>query len=133
MSEYINLSHSKTRLFYHIVFSTKYRKKCLEPIKEYILKYIKESETKEFTVCFSNTDKDHIHLLIHTTPNISIAEIVHRLKQQTTYFMWHNHYNYMRKWYWGRQHRLWTRGYFCSTIGSVSKQTLESYIEKQSL
>jgi hypothetical protein len=29
------------------------------------------------------------------------------------------------------QYELWTRGYFCSTIGEVSQKTLEHYIENR--
>jgi putative transposase len=31
--------------------------------------------------------------------------------------------------YWG-QH-LWARGYFCATVGSVTKDMIQEYIEKQ--
>jgi len=38
---------------------------------------------------------------------------------------------YLKKYYWKGKHILWTHGYFCSTIGDVSEQTLKKYIENQ--
>ena len=32
--------------------------------------------------------------------------------------------------YWKARH-LWTRGYFCSTVGNVSADTVHKYLERQ--
>ena len=76
---------------------------------------------------YTEVDKnmcDHIHFLIRATPTCRIVDIVHKLKQVSTYDMWQKHYKYLSKWYWNGKHYLWTRGYFCSTIGEVSEKTL---------
>jgi putative transposase len=36
----------------------------------------------------------------------------------------------LKKWYWG-QH-LWSRGYFCATIGTVTDEIIRTYIANQS-
>lgn len=36
----------------------------------------------------------------------------------------------MKNFFWNGEHHLWTRGYFCSTIGEVSEQKIKAYIEK---
>lgn len=131
MSKYNSLKHSKFRIRYHIILSTKYRRRLLTAIKDDILEYMKTAEHKEFSIKAQEIDKDHIHLLIYATPNIAPFEIVHRLKQQSTYLVWKNHHSYMSKWYWSGKHYLWTRGYFCSTIGEVSEDKLRHYIENQ--
>lgn len=74
---------------------------------------------------------DHIHFLIRATPTCQISEIIHKLKQVSTYDMWQKYHSYLTQFYWSGQHRLWTRGYFCTTIGDVSEKTLQSYIENQ--
>ena len=76
-------------------------------------------------------DKDHIHFLIKATPTNTIFEIVHALKQVSTYDMWQQHYDYLSKVYWSGKHYLWTKGYFVSSIGDVSEITLKQYIERQ--
>jgi putative transposase len=35
----------------------------------------------------------------------------------------------IKKRYWG-QH-MWARGYFCSTVGAVTEETIKTYIENQ--
>lgn len=74
---------------------------------------------------------DHIHFLIRATPTCTISEIVQKLKQISTYDMWQKHNSYLRSFYWSGKHYLWTKGYFCTTIGEVSEETLQHYIETQ--
>ena len=133
---YEHLNHEKFKMRYHIIFSTKYRKKLLGSISEDIKAYMKRAESMQdkWSIEIMEIDLakcDHIHFLIRATPACCVADIIHKLKQVSTYDVWHNHFNYMSKWYWSGKHHLWTRGYFCSTIGDVSEKTLKQYIEKQ--
>jgi len=78
-------SHAKTSLRYHIIFSTKYRRKCLSQIRETVLNAFKETEkVSDFKILIMELDKDHIHLLLKWKPHFSIEQIVRRLKQMTT-------------------------------------------------
>ena len=129
--KYDSLKHAKYKIRYHIIFSTKYRRKILTPIRDEILSYMKLAETKDFHIKTQEIDKDHIHLLVYATPNIAPFEIVSRLKQYSTYNVWKNFHDYMSYYYWSGKHYLWTRGYFCSTIGDVSDKTIRHYIENQ--
>ena len=131
MSKYDSLKHAKFRIRYHIILSTKYRRPLLTKVRDELLSYMRTAENKDFVILEQEIDKDHIHLLIKATTNIAPTTIVHRLKQQSTDYMWTNHHNYMSYWYWSGKHYLWTRGYFCSTIGEVSEQKLKEYIETQ--
>lgn len=133
MSRYNTLNHEKYRIQYHIIFSTKYRKKCLEPVKDDLLESMKRAESlqNKWNIETMETDKDHIHFLINASPVCIPADIIHSLKQVSTYDMWEKHGNYMEKYYWSGKHYLWTRGYFISTIGDVSDKTVKNYIEKQ--
>lgn len=131
MSKYKRYKHAKFRLYYHIIFSTKYRKKLLSKIESDIISYMKEAETEDFQIMHIKADKDHIHLLVWSKPNITISDIVHKLKQKSTYLCWKNHHDYMIGWYWSGKHNLWTRGYFVSTVGEISKDKVISYIENQ--
>ena len=74
---------------------------------------------------------NHIDLLIKTTPSVAPYEIVHRLKQYSTYELWKNHYNEMIKYYWSGKHYCWTRGYFCTSIGDACTDTIMKYIKNQ--
>lgn len=75
-------------------------------------------------------DKDHIHLMIESSPTLSPLQICRVLKQQSTFLLWKIHRKYLRKYFW-KENTLWTDGYFVSTIGNVSEKTLRHYIETQ--
>ena len=84
-----------------------------------------------FSILAMELDKDHIHILIEFKPRYSIEQVISRLKQLTTNYLWKKHSDYLKKFYWKQKHILWTRGYFASTIGEVSEKTLRNYIENQ--
>lgn len=132
MKKYKTLNHARVRLKYHLIFSTKYRQKLLEPIKEEIFNslYFAEKQNGNFHIEIMNIDKDHIHFLLTIKPCESISNVVKSLKQHSTYYMWKNYYQYMRQYYW-KQHHLWTRGYFICTIGECSEDTIKHYIKNQ--
>lgn len=127
-----SLNHSKTRLKYHIIFSTKYRYNILEPIREDLFNLLElaSKQNNNFKIEIMEIDKNHIHFLIQSKPSESISNIVKQLKQYSTYYIWKKHYDYMRQFYW-KQHHLWTRGYFATTIGECSDEKIKEYIKKQ--
>lgn len=130
--KYETFSHAKTLIRYHIIFSTKYRRKCLDPIHDSVISAFREAESKsDFKILVMELDKDHIHLLIQFRPHYSIEQVVRRLKQLSTYYIWRDNEQWLKKFYWTGKHILWTHGYFASTIGDVSEKTLKHYIENQ--
>lgn len=131
MSKYQSLNHAKYLIKYHLIFSTKYRRNILNPIKDDIKRYMELACTKDFQIECQEIDSNHIHLLISSTPNISPSEIVSQLKQKSVYMVWQEHYDYMRKYYWSGKHYLWTRGYFVCSIGDANAETIRNYIENQ--
>lgn len=78
-----------------------------------------------------NTDKEHVHLLITFKPALSIEQVVRRLKQLTTHYLWEYEEQHLREYYWGSKKLLWTGGYFCATIGEVSEVNIIDYIKNQ--
>lgn len=133
MSKYECFSHAKTKIRYHIIFSTKYRRKCLTSIHDDVLEVMNKTEQiyKKFHIELMELDKDHIHFLISIEPTESISNVVHHLKHVSTYYLWKNHHKHLEQFYWSGKHYLWTKGYFCSTIGEVSEEKIKKYIENQ--
>ena len=37
----------------------------------------------------------------------------------------------VRRFYWGGHNIFWTKGYFVSSVGNVSQETIQRYIENQ--
>ena len=91
----------------------------------------KAEVNSNFNILIMVLDKDHIHLLLEFKPSTPITQVVKRLKQLTTKYIWDDNETYLKQFYWGSKKRLWSGGYFCSTIGQVSEQTIKQYIEKQ--
>lgn len=75
-------------------------------------------------------DKDHIHILIRYSPKWSVLEIVRLLKQLTTYRIWEKHSEYLSRHFW-KEHTFWSDGYFSCSIGNVSKEIIQKYIQTQ--
>lgn len=99
--------------------------------RQNVLNAFKETEkVSDFKILIMELDKDHIHLLLKWKPHFSIEQIVRRLKQMTTKLIWDKEETHLRQFYWKKK-ELWTDGYFCSTVGNISEQTLKKYIENQ--
>jgi len=133
MSGWKSKNRHKYLLQYNIIFVCKYRKKLLsnknisDDIKQLSLDI---SNKYDFKIKEMETDKDHIHYLIESNPNISVSQIVRVLKQQTTYEIWKIYKQYLLKQFW-KEKTFWTDGYFACSIGNVSESTLKKYIENQ--
>ena len=88
------------------------------------------SKRYDFDIKEMEVDKDHIHMMISSAPKISPLQIARMLKQQSTIQMWRRYASELKKQYW-KENTFWTDGYFCSTIGEVSSETLKHYIQNQ--
>lgn len=123
----------KFLLQYHIIFVCKYRKKLFlsknisDDIK--ILSY-DICKRHNIIIKYVETDKDYIHYMIELNPNISVSKVVCLIKSYTTYHIWRKYSKYLSKYFW-KDKTFWTDGYFVSTIGNISEETLHTYIENQ--
>ena len=128
---YKTYGHAKTKLKYHIIFSTKYRRKCLTSIHNDVINAFKYVHAKsDFEILKMELDKDHIHFLLKFKLSLSINFVVNRMKTMSTNYLYKIQNAYLRNFY-QNKNKLWTHGYFVSTIGEVSQKALEHYIENQ--
>lgn len=133
LMDYISQNHSKHLLMAHLIFSCKYRKKLLVKYGNEIKKILNDiAEEKDLNIIEMEVDKDHIHILVQYPPTKSILEIVRLFKQISTYRIWrqNNNYQYLSKQFW-KERTFWSDGYFACSIGNVSKETIEKYIQSQ--
>ena len=116
----------------HIVFCVKYRKKLLAKpgIANTIKNTILANQTDDFTIQVMEVDKDHIHLLVDYSPDVSVAQIVRLLKQMTTSAVWFTYYSELKKHFW-KQKVFWSSGYFVCSTGDASTETIAKYIAEQ--
>lgn len=124
---------SKHELTYHLVFVTKYRKPALLGIEQSVYRAVANSARGGgFTIIEQAVDLgDHLHLVVKADPAVAPAALVRRLKQLTTLELWATEASQLRRFYWGRKRRLWSAGYFVSTVGSVSKEIVLDYVRRQ--
>lgn len=129
---YQHRRHNKNLLMVHLIFATKYRKPILVgKLKDDVKKYIFDTCIKHhWYIKRMETDKNHIHILLQYNPRDSITKIVSILKQSSTWNVWHKNPELLKKHYW-KEHTLWSDGYFAASIGQVSQETIEHYIENQ--
>jgi len=132
MTTYNSKNRAKYLLQFHLIFSTKYRKNILQGdfATDLKTKMIEISNSARFSIDYIEVDKDHIHMLICYEPNISVSQIVRRLKSESTHWAWSNYSEYLKRHYWTSKH-LWTPAYFACTIGNVSREVLAEYIKNQ--
>jgi putative transposase len=133
LMDYVSQNHSKHLLMCHLIFSCKYRKKLLIKYGEEIKQILYDiAEEKDLNIIEMEVDKDHIHILVQYPPTKSVLDIVRLFKQMSTYRIWrqNNNHIYLKKQLWNEK-TFWGDGYFACSIGQVSKETIERYIQNQ--
>lgn len=108
------------------------QKKLLAGEVEYDMKKImqKISDLSDFDIEVMETDKDHIHMMIRSEPKLSPLQIVRKLKQMSTTAIGKRHEFHLKRVFY-RENTFWIDGYFVSSVGNVSQETIRKNIENQ--
>ena len=127
MGEYRRGSHTIHDIKYHLVWITKYRYKVLVgSIALRLRELLRQGcEARGITIIEGSISKDHVHILLSCPTNLAPSQIAQYLKGRSSKLI-QDEFPELKKRYWG-QH-LWARGYFCATVGSVDKETIQKYI-----
>ena len=129
--EYRRQTHAVYHTRYHIVFTTKFRRKLLKGgMGRYFCYLVKSLERQhpEIQIIETNTDEDHIHILCSIAPKLSIADAVKIVKANTARLM-KKKFPFLVKGYWDSE-TIWSVGYFVSTVG-ITEAIIQKYIEMQ--
>jgi len=116
---------------YHVVFSTRYRRKILRGSMGEYLKRCLQGITRlypEIHIEEANTDEDHVHLLLNIPPKMAVSRVVNMLKSNTGRMM-RKRFLFLSKLY-VKSEGIWSTGYFVSTVG-VNEALIRKYIEYQ--
>jgi putative transposase len=130
-----NLVHDRTTVHnigYHIVWSVKYRRKILVGKIEASLKQIllEIAEEKKFLIKEMECDSDHVHIFVSAKPKIAPAYIYKMLKGISARRLFIKHPEIKKK-LWGGH--LWNPSTYIETIGHISEETVEKYIQDQKM
>ena len=128
---YQRQTHAVYHTRYHIVFTTKFRRKLLKRgIGRYLCFLVKSLQRQhpEIYIIEVNTDEDHIHILCSIAPKLSIAQAVSIIKANTARmlkkkfpFLVHGYFD---------SETIWSIGYFVSTVG-INEAIIKKYITMQ--
>ena len=113
---------------YHIIWCTKYRRSVLDEEIQSRLKQLLLEKAK--AVCIEIVTMEimpnHVHLFVKSEPTDSPQYIVRLLKGYTSRTL-RMEFPRLRS----RLPTLWTRSYYCESIGHISEDTVRKYIEDQ--
>lgn len=122
---------SKTAVYnigYHLIWCPKYRRKVLVNNIANRLKELLIEKAGEINVQIENIEimPDHVHLFVKSVPTNAPHYIVQQLKGYTSRIM-RQEFQSLKS----RIPTLWTRSYYCESIGHISEKTIKKYIEDQ--
>ena len=131
MSSYKTLNHAKYTLQDHLIWCPKFRFSVLQNGVEDTLKEIllEIAHTYKYEIKVMEMMPDHIHLLVSTAPTVAPTDVVRTFKSLSAIELF-KHYLKLKGFY-GRCGSLWSKGYFVSTVGSVSEETVRDDILNQ--
>ncbi|WP_028977520.1 IS200/IS605 family transposase [Sporolactobacillus terrae] len=131
MDGYQKSGHAIYDIKYHVIWVTKYRYKVLRgQIAVRLRELIRQGcEARGITILQGSVGKEHIHLLISCPPSLAPSKVMQYLKGRSSRLL-QDEFPELKKRYWG-QH-LWSRGYFCATVGTVTEEIIRTYIANQS-
>lgn len=126
-------SHARYEIWYHIAWSTKYRKKVFNKVetRESVKRLLRKIAAEyDMEIAKIEVMSDHVHMMISAPPRIAPSRAVQILKSVSTKALF-KHWKWLKSLYWGGE--VWVAGYFVRTVGSgLTTADIEKYIEKQS-
>jgi putative transposase len=121
-------NHTISQLQAHIVWVTKYRyhvlkgdvqKRCRDLI-------VQICDAEDIRILKGVVSKDHVHMHIEYPPNLSVSDIVKKLKGRTSRKL-QMEYKELSKRYWGKH--FWAIGYGVWSTGNVTQDMVDEYLE----
>lgn len=130
MSRFRKLSHTIWHCQYHIVWTPKYRYRILTgEIKQEVEHCIRAfTEHLKSDLVELNVQPDHVHLLVHIPPKLSLSQYVGTVKGRTAIRILNRFRPLRRKPYWGNH--FWTPGYCVDTVG-LDTEKIRAYVKYQ--
>lgn len=117
----------ESKIYYHVVFCTKYRRSVITSEIEVRLRQLLLEAQYGFEIKEMEVMPDHVHLFIElTSTERSPHQVVARLKGYSSRFL-RKEFTELKT----KLPAMWTRSYFISSVGSVTKEKIEEYIKNQ--
>lgn len=123
-------THSNKAIYnigYHFIWCPKYRRKVIKDKVETRLKELLIEKANQINIKIETMElmPDHIHLFIKCSPIDSPHYVVQQLKGYSSRLLRLEFKELLR------MPTLWTRNYYCESVGHISEKTVVKYIEEQ--
>ena len=131
MGQYFNASHCVYDCRYHIVWITKYRRKCLDGKIKAKLSAVLDGVCSELYVKIikMGMEEDHVHMYVSIPPVQPLPYVVQMLKGRSSKVIRQKFAKELKLHYW--KPVLWAVGYFVATVGEVTHKAIAKYVEEQ--
>ncbi len=113
---------------YHLIWCPKYRRKVLIDKIELRLKDLLYEKAEQIEVDIQELEimPDHVHMFVKCSPVDSPHHIVQQFKGYTSRIL-RKEFRKLKT----KLPTLWTRSYYCESVGHISEATIRKYIEEQ--
>lgn len=114
----------------HLQLTPAYRRDVFvsEKVRNLTRIYITEKATKlGIIVAAIDFGPDHTHIFLSNWKHYAIEKIVNELKGFSSYMIRKFHFSLIKDKLWGR--KFWSEGYFFRTVGAVTADSVQFYIE----
>jgi len=117
-------------VYYHFVWSTKYRKPVLvDEVMDYLKELNEEIAGKrEVTIHEQEVNPDHVHLFVTAHPKWSPSQLAKIFKGVSARFLFERFPELKNQLYKGH---LWNPSFYIGTVGDVTKDVIRKYVEMQ--
>ena len=117
---------------YHLIWVTKYRNKIF--VTEQLSNEMKSilqlvADDNNIVIEKMEVMPDHVHVLISFPPSKAPTSAIKALKGRSAFIFLRRHPEIRQSQYWGGH--LWSPSYYMSTLGNMSKEVVEQYINNQ--
>lgn len=119
------MTHSYSKLLFHLIWSTKNRTPLItSEIKPRLYGYIKTViEDKKQKLIIINGIPNHVHLLVNLSANTCASDLIGHIKSNSTKWMKSNPINC--------KDFAWQEGFGAYSVGYSTMQSVIKYIENQ--
>ena len=119
---------AKYNIAYHLIWCPKYRRSVLVAGVDVRLKELLIEKAKDMGVIIENMEvmPDHVHLFVKCSPIDNPQQIVGQFKGYASRYL-RAEFPKLKS----RLPSLWTRSYYCESVGHISEATIKKYIEEQ--
>ena len=123
-------SHAVYTLQFHYVCTVKYRRKVLDEEVSSRLFEINRAVADGFGIQIieQNVDKDHIHILFSSKPQVCLSRFIHSLKSTSSRLL-RKEFPPIKQALWADA--FWSPSYFLASTGEVTLDVLKEYVQNQ--